>query len=847
MPDQQAAGPQYLPPNYPYQALQEQEVVSVKPRGKYTYPNNFSAVPQGALTQALNVVMPRPFVIEQRRGEAPVGPVLADNVNKLYNYQNQIIMHHGMTLSYYSSDLSTRTDYAGSYAPPTNALVIRGIQSNKNIYFLTSTGVKKLDLITNAIKSSGAPAGLDGSGTTTGSGWFTNNTQVAYRILFGYTDANSNLILGAPSQRIVVSNNSGGATNVSLTFTLPSGMDTTWQYQIYRSPMSVDLNTEPNDECALVFTGNPTSGQLSAGTITLTDSINDSLKGPFIYTASSQQGIAQANYQSPIGTDTTVFKGFTFVANTTSKQTQLLTLVSVGGAGLVNGDTVTLSGTTYTGQATENIATNQFQIFTAGTPSQNITNTSNSLVRVINRSASNTSIYAYYSSGYADLPGKITLQERGIGAGSFTSASSRAGAFVPDIGTTTATSSTNNLPNGISVSKFQQPEAFPLGQVLRAGSADKSILRILALRDYILIFKQDGVYQIVGSDIGSFAVQEVDVTMILRGIETAVVLNNKVYFFSNPTICSMTFSEGAVLKALPVKAELLILASPLYPNFDTASYGIAYESENSYIFGTVSNTTDTIASQYYVYNYLTDNWTNWQYPFLFNTGFVNPTDNKLYFGSADAGSRFLYQERKNYTSADFGDNSYPVTISSSSGLSVVVNSTAGLQVGWKLQQADRKSIITAIPDSTHLTVTDNLAWTAGAALVYTPIAISLQFVPEHAGNPGLVKHFKECHSIFSNADFTSFKLGFFTDFYDNIDSATLVPKTANSSGWGSGQWGLFPWGGGVPQAQVIRGWVPLNQRRGHWLNMVINYSDALTNFAFDGFILFYQSSSQKFH
>lgn len=829
----------------PRQPLQEQEVISLKPKGKYTYPNPLSEVPQGALITAVNVILSRPSVIEQRRGIHTFGIELPDNTTQLYNYQNRIIINHGTTLSYDSDGFGTWVDYIGSFTKPDNALVIRSFQANKNIYFLTNTGQKKLDELVGTITFSGAPAGLDGSGVTTGSGWFVDQTQVAYRILFGYTDANNNLILGAPSQRIVVSNNSGGDTNVSLTFTLPDGIDETWEYQIYRSPMSVDLNTEPNDECALIYTGNPTTPELAAGVVTVLDNIDDSLKGAFIYTASSQQGITQANYQPPIATDVTYFKGFTFAANTTSQQQTLLTLVSVGAPGLQLNDTVTIDSIVYTAKATETIASAEFQLFTSGTPSQNITNTANSLVRVINRFAGNTTVYAYYSSGYSDLPGRITLKERGIGGPVFNTSSDRPGAFVPDIGTTSLDSTNENSPNGISVSKYLQPEAFPIGQNLKAGSADKSILRIIALRDYILIFKQDGVFQIVGTDIGSFAVQEVDNTMILRGIETAVSLNNKVYCFSNQTVISMTFNEGAVLKSQPIKKELLVLSSPLYPAFDTVSYGIAYESENQYILGTVTNTTDTTVTQYYVYNYLTDTWTNWQFPFTMGTGFVNPTDNKLYFGSSDSASKFVYQERKNYTEFDFADNNYPITIVSFIDETIQVNDSSIAEVGWTINQDDRIAVILDIPDATHIVVNKDLNWSAGAATIYRPIEVALQFVPEHCGNPGIVKHFKECHAIFSAADFSSFDLGFSTDFYEAINSTTLIPKT--SSGWGNGPWGEFPWGSGASQAQVIRGYVPLNQRRGHWLNIAVNYSDALTNFALDGFTVWYQTMSQKFH
>jgi hypothetical protein len=827
------------------QPVQQLEVISLKPKGLWTYPNTLSAVPQGSLLQAVNVVLSRPEVIEQRRGMAPVGTVLTNNIDSLYSYQSRMILHNGTTFAYDSDGFFTWVNYSGSYSAPTGAIKIRSIQQNKNLYFTTSTGFQKLDSLTGAVTFSGAPAGLDGSGSTTGAGWFTNNTQVAYRIVFGYTDANQNLILGAPSQRIVVSNSSGGATNVSLTFTLPSGLTTAWQYQIYRSPMSIDLNTEPNDECALVYTGNPTAGELTAGAVTVIDSINDSLKGAFIYTASSQEGISQANYQAPLAVDAATFKGFTFLANVTPKQQADLTLVSVGGTGLVVNDTVTIGGTTYTGKAAENVAAAEFKVSTGGTPSQNITNTANSLVHVINRYSGNTTINAYYSSDYSELPGQILLEERIIGGAAFTSSSSRSTAFVPDIGTTTLSSSAENTPNFLQISKYLQPEAYPIGQTLSVGSEDKKILRIIALRDYLLVFKEDGVYQVAGTDINSFAVQEVDKTTILQGIETAVALNNKVYCFTNQTVVSITYNEGAVLKSLPIKKDLLVISSSLYPQFDTLSFAVAYESENQYILGTISNVSDTGVTNYYVYNYLTDTWTTWQYGFTFASGLINPVDNKLYFGSSDSTSRFVYQERKTFTDADFADNSYPITIVSSVGTIITVASSASAVVGYSVAQNDLVSKIVSIPDATHIVVLNSRNWVAGDAAIYTPINISLKFVPEACGNPGIVKHFKECHAIFSMANFEDFDLGFYTDFYTSINFSTLIPKNHNT--WGSGPWGLFPWGGGAPEFQVIRGIVPIAQRRGHWINFVVNYSDALTNFALDGFTLFYSSMSQRFH
>jgi len=825
--------------------MQEQETLSIKPMGLWTYPNPLSAVPQGALKKAQNVVIDRPNVIEQRRGQAPFGTILTDSTTKIYNFQNRLLISHGTSIAYDSDALGTWIDYAGSYSPPPNALTIHSVHANKNIYFTTSAGLYKLDQLVGPIQQAGAPAGLDGSGVVTGSGWFTNSTQVAYRIIFGYTDANGNLVLGAPSQRIVVSNSSGAAKNVQLTFSLPDGLTTTWFYQIYRSPMSADLNTEPNDECALVYTGNPTAGELLAKVVTVTDNIDDSLKGVMIYTASSQQGIAQANNQAPIASDMTNFRGYNFLANITFKHQFFLTLVVVGSPnGIQINDTITIGGTTYTGKAAENIVAAEFEVFTAGTPSQNITNTANSLVRVINRYTSNTTIYAYYQSGYNDTPGKILLTTRIIGTSSFTAISSRGAAFVPNL-TTVQDSSNETAINEVAISKYLQPEAYPTLQTLPVGAADKSILRILGLRDYILIFKQDGVFQIVGNDMASFQVTEVDNTLILRGIETAVSLNNKVFLFSNQTICSLTFNEGAVLKSLPIKKDLLILSSPLYPNFDTVSFGVAYESDNKYIFGTITTSADTAATQYYVYNYITDTWTQWQFPYSMKTGFVNPTNDKLYFGSGEASSPYVYQERKNYAASDFADNEYPTSVLSYLGYIIEVSTTTGAKVGYAFNQGEKTSMIMEIIDPTHIRVNQLLVWTIGAALFYTPIFVDIAFVPESCGNPGLVKHFKEVHTIFSLADFDLFNLGLATDFYPNRVTVSLVPVTG--SGWGAGPWGEFPWGSGGLDLQVIRGYVPLVTRRGHWLNLSVIYSDALTFFALDGFVIYYQQMAQKFH
>ena len=99
-----------------------------------------------------------------------------------------------------------------------------------------------------------------------------------------------------------------------------------------------------------------------------------------------------------------------FFGNTETKQNKVITYIG----GLSNDDTITLDGITYTAKAAENFASAQFKLFTAGTASQNIQDTMQSFVKCVNSYATNTSVYAYYVSGYNDLPGAVYIEDRSL-------------------------------------------------------------------------------------------------------------------------------------------------------------------------------------------------------------------------------------------------------------------------------------------------------------------------------------------------------------------------------------------------------------------------------------------------
>lgn len=823
--------------------------LTLKAKGLYTHPNPLGGAPDGGLLVADNVVIDKEEIVETRRGFKKYGIALANTPKALFNYQDRLLVHHGSKLAYDSDAAGTWIDFAGTYDPPTDALRIQSVEANRNLYFTTSAGIKKLTSYNGAVESAGGIKAIDGSGVTSGaSGWMANNNQVAYRIVWGLTDANNNKILGAPSQRIIVTNNSGGTRNVDLTFSIPDGITTSHVYQIYRSAISGGVSTEPNDELQLVVEKSPTAGEIAAKSVTYTDQTPDSLRGATIYTAPSQQGIAQANEPPPLANDITYYKNLVLYANTVSKHRLTMTIISIGGSvGLVNDDTVTIAGVVYTGKGAENVAAAQFLVSTGGTASQNIDATARSLVKVINGYSGNTLVYAYYLSGYQDLPGQILIEERGFGGSAFVAISSRGGAFSPTIPSsgTSYTSTNDTARNKIFISKILQPESVPLLNYVEVGSANQAILRVIALRDSCFVLKEDGIYRITGEQFSDLRVSLFDGTTTLKGLMTAVPFNNRITCFTDQTIAAISDSGVAIISR-PIEFTLFRLSSNQFASFQDVSVGIAYESDRKYILSTVAQTTDTRCVQQFVYNSVTNSWTRWDRAIA--CGIVSEADNKFYYGSSDPAVKYIFQERKDFTTTDYADDETDVTIVGYTGTTVQVVSSAAAVVGDSLVQfvgatPARASVITSIPDATHIVVATPYTWTPGAAKIMTRINEAVQWLPAHGGNPTMVKKFTVAKMVISNAIFRTMRAFFSTDFSPNDETVDLTP--AIEGPWGEFPWGSAAWGGDNVNPQNVRTLFHPDKAQGHWINLKLTHGQALTAFSLLGVAVFFEEQSER--
>lgn len=820
------------------------QTLNLKVKGLFTSFNELSEAPEGALLEADNIDIIQDSVAQPRRGfdrESGGYSTSTHRTSTLTEFQDKKIAHHGplgapTTLSYYDAGAWTSL---GSFSVGTSRRM-RFIGANQSLYFTTTAGVKKLDAYNGTPTSAGAYKALDieAAASASTSTWLADGDTTAYRAVWGYRDVNGNLILGAPSQRSEYSNSSGAPLAIDLTVTIPAGVTTSWFVQIYRA--AAVTGATPNDEMGLVYEASPTSGEISAKTMTITDIVPDSLRGATLYTAASQEGLAQQNEQPPACEDMTLFRDSMFFLNTSSKHRFYLTLISVGSPnGIVADDTVTVGGITYTAKASENVASAQFAVVTTGSAASNITDTALSLVKVINQHSSST-VYAYYLSGPEDLPGKILLEERSIGGSAFAVSSSRATCWNPsDIPASgsTKTSSNDRFVNGVYFTKPGQ-EATPLVNFLPVGSKNDEILRGVSLREGLYVFKESGEVWKISGYYPNFQVDKIEDSVKLLSRESCQVLNNQIFCLSDQGVVIITDSTKVISR--PIEQDLLSLVNQNYSLVQSIAFGLAYESDRKYYLFLPSSSSDTYPTQAYVYNVFTNSWV--RHTLSATCGFVD-LDNNFYLG--DGLSNYLLKERKTYSFLDHADYGFTTTITSIDELSVTVNSGIdNINVGDILyQDTDTFSLVTEVDQINQvITIETDPGLAASSVTVLRAIPTSVKWVPVTVANPGVQKQLHTVTTLFKQ-DFSGVaELSFSSDLSPSEETVSL-------RGRGLGLWGMFPWGeeawGGGAFRRPIRQWIPRSKQRCSQLTVSFNQTWGYASWQLVGISLFGELGTEK--
>ncbi len=381
----------------------------------------------------------------------------------------------------------------------------------------------------------------------------------------------------------------------------------------------------------------------------------------------------------------------------------------------------------------ENASLKQVLLSSLLSTAQAITQTAQSLVRVINKQTTSV-VNAYYISGDTTPPGQINLEAKTLNEDPFYVISSGDGiglSFNPDISpintnitaisiasptvvTTSAphgllngnqivitnsnstpsidglqtvtvlstttfsipvnvtiagtqavwstiadtTVSTNEVkPNRIYYSKIGQPEAVPLLNYFDISAEDKEILRIFPLRDTLFAFKQDGTYRVSG-EIAPWSVSLLDSSCVVIAPDSVAVTRNTVYAWTESGITPITETGAGSEISRPIDTEILRLASSLFPNFSSITWGVGYDSDSSYIVFTNSAEEDTVATRAFRYCTLTNTWTN--YIRTQTCGLLVTSQDLLYMGAGD--KNLIEVERKEFSRRDYADKDFSIQL-----------------------------------------------------------------------------------------------------------------------------------------------------------------------------------------
>lgn len=818
---------------------------------------NRSHLPEGSLITAENVFVDRDGVLSKVRGFDRYGSTLSAAQATLAEFNDTLLVHDGTTLKYDSDGAGTLASVTGgTFSPPSGAVRSRFREALLALFFTTSTGVKRLASLTGTVREAGLQQGLDIelSLANPGAGWLVADRQVAYRVVYTRVDENGQEIAGRDSYREVITNPMGGTQDdVQLVTTIPDRIIAGDFISIYRTAASASATTDPGDTYRLVRKLELQASDISAGTFTHTDILDETFldfSEPLV-TNADEEGPRKEDSQPPLSLDIANFKGSTFFANTSREHTVELQFVDT--AGIITGtDTITITdGTTtrtYTFSAAENIAAQQFQLFATGVLGVDVRNTMKSLVRVINRDSGQSVWYAYYVSLFEDAPGKIIVRRRDYAdtALSVTATANAGPDFQPALPTsgTSVSSDNESAANRLFYSKPEQPDSVPRGNYFEIGEQRDGIVRILPLRDSLIILTERKVWRLTGEDDQSFNIMEHDPSTRIRAPESAVVLNNAVYCYSSQGVVRIS-EDGVSIVSRRIEFELNKILE--IADFDTLSFGVAYEEERQYWLFTPNESTDTFPTRAWVLNYITNAWT--QRLKAASHGVVLKEGDRLYLSHAQ--DTYVLKERKSFETneADFLDESIAITID-------VVNSTVDadgnivsllditypystvpLDEGFLIEQGSLEGRIFAVTSlggtSYRVTMDRNSSWSVAAATISLGIPSLIAWAPETAGDPSLMKQFSRIQLYFQRDRSVRNRVGFVSDVFGGLPIWTSNFQNG-VFGFGLGQWGPTPWGDeGLLPSTVVRVVVPRPAQKCRGLTVYYEHKLAKASFLID--------------
>tara|TARA_R100000655_G_scaffold17334_1_gene37077 strand:- start:2197 stop:5730 length:3534 start_codon:yes stop_codon:yes gene_type:complete len=431
------------------------------------------------------------------------------------------------------------------------------------------------------------------------------------------------------------------------------------------------------------------------------------------------------------------------------------------------------------------------------------------LVQAINHDPF-SSVYAQYTSTLIDNPGFMRLYQKdftspiSLRVDSTTTSSAFGNQVIPTSYTTglQVYSAFPSEINSLYFSNLQEPEAVPILNFVNVGSGNEPILAIHALTNSLIVIKPDGIFRLSGDESANFSVSLIDPTVKCLASNTSVVFNNQVALLSNQGICLIS-ETGIQVISRPI--ENVIQYALDLPTLETSSCAFAYEVDRSLQITTL-DPGDKIVN--YLYNVLTDTWTNSDR--TFGAATLGP-DGRMYyvsFSDNDLSRTSIYRERKDNRKTDYSGEWWNGTILNSTDPDrLLIDSPryvprpGDLIPSPVLGEAQVNVIKTVdVVGSGRYYCTffhkSNLATglvPGDGIIIYEGYESIIKLAPYTAGQVGLMKQFSQMQIHFRDLACTYLDVSFSSDTYANSKSNEWIAPVQGWA-WGTFAWGVKAWG-----------------------------------------------------
>ena len=864
-------------------------------KGLYTYRDKFSEIPEGALSQALNVTLdkanianPRPGFNAQNVTDAPLS--LPSVAHSFQDYNNDLYLGSNKLL--YRSELDANSiinkvnlPYSAANLPSASVVptimdltpaesTFKYAEMRGNLYFTTSNGIRKTFVGADYTFDAGVPViGVTYTELLAGGTLLAIGNEVSYRLVIFKQDLQGNIYIGPPTEAIVIANSTGGTVNPHIVTLTPPGFainsNYTWWLQVYRTKIApIGLS---GSEFQLA------SEEQIGGDADIRDTTPDSYLGASLYTNDTQEGPAGASYAPPYSKCIERFNDAMFYANTKSKYSfefRVLNNLTAGNTiTITTPDLVTPIVLTAAVAGTTPPPHHQFRI-SALTGAQAIEEVARNIVSAItNWSYPNLGspdaarrLEGHYVSGVNDIPGKILVTAVGdYYTSPFTIASNAISSpgvslFFPSIlGAKSATQEVT--PNRLWWSKTSEPEAVPLANYKDIGDKDDPIIAIKALRDRLIIIKTKSIWRLVGSNSQSYDIQIIDNTVNINAPLSIARLSNRLFALSNQGIVHI--SDSVQIISRRIHDQVTVINSEDACGAADGARGLYY---------LVPRFNSTGPTPILVYNSYNDLFTTYELPTTEFAGYFSPSsmyvtnqwsnipdistapNNRLLVASS--AHPIVQVERKNFTSLDYSDNSFARTMLAGGMVGSTLNVTvAGTYASGTIAPGDTihetgvsatgvctvLSILSATQVEVQL-LNPFFALTVGTGLmVYKAIETTIEFWPFIGEGIDIYKEFNEAALMYPIKMFGECTIDFKTDEIYEAEEVVLESDMSTAM-WGHFPWGGIPWGHAEPSDSIDeRVIIPFNATKGHQLVTTISTLTSNQLWEFSGITLKYRN------